>query len=171
MGDSIQPTDVPENIRVLSNGAWQDKSNGRIVRAAPGQAWDSKRASEAAKRRAEKVRQKTRKGIVAAVQNKTPEKAIHDFPDAHQEVVETLMTEVVLNNQERGKARIDTYGTLLTMEGSVGKIKQDGMVHEGMTITFSPEVAKHLVDGLMRWRQGRGAETVEVVEGTFNVGD
>jgi len=143
----------PDGVIVLPNGAWSSKETGKIVRAAPGQLWDSKKASEMAKLRWEKVREKTREGIQKAVEEKSPDKAIEDFPDAHGEVVEVLMTEVVLNDKQKGKTRVDGYKTILEIEGSVKSAnKFDPNGASGVTIHFSSEVAKLMMDRLLEKR-------------------
>ncbi len=145
----------PEELtRVLPNGAIQSVETGKIVKAAPGQLWDSKKASEMAKLRWEKVREKTRKGIQKAVATKNPDKVIEDFPEAHGEVVEVLMTEVVLNDRQKGKTRVDGYKTILEIEGSVKSANKFDPIGgaQGVTIHFSSEVAKLMMDRLLEKR-------------------
>jgi hypothetical protein len=153
----------PEGVVVLPNGAWSSKKTGKIVKAAPGQLWDSKKASEMAKRRWEKVREKTRDGIQKAVQEKDPDKVINDFPEAHGDVVEVLMTDVVLNEKQRGKARVDAYKTILEIEGSVksaNKFDPTGGT-SGVTIHFSRDVAKHMMDRLLE-KQDQAPPIIEI---------
>jgi hypothetical protein len=155
----------PEGVIVLPNGAWSSKETGKIVRAAPGQLWDSKKASEMAKLRWEKVREKTREGIQKAVQEKDPDKVINDFPDAHGEVVEVLMTDVVLNDKQKGKTRVDGYKTILEIEGSVksaSKIDLAGGA-QGVTIHFSNEVAKLMMDRLLE-RKSQPEQAPPIIE-------
>jgi hypothetical protein len=151
----------PESVRVLSNGAWQDKATGQIVRAPQSQLWDSKKASEMAKKRWAKVQERTRSGIQSAVQKKHPKKVIQGFPEAHEVVVETLMDEVVLNEEEKGKTRVDSYTALLAIEGSARSQKELEMRENdlGVTIHFSPEVARHMVDRLVE-RKSHPEETI-----------
>jgi len=164
---TAEETSAVQETRVLPNGAIQDVKTGRIVKGAPGQAWDSKRAREMALKRGEMMRQETRKAILDAMNEGVPaEDIVKSFPKAHRKVVQALMAEIVMNPKEKGKVRMDVYTGLLNMEGSMGKVGKEGLQQEGMTISFSPEVAKHLVDGIMRWKNKAQAGG-EVVDATF----
>lgn len=161
---------IPETVNVLPNGAWQDKKSGLIVKAAPGQLWDSKKASEMAKLRHAKLKAKTAEGILEAVQEKNPGKMFEDFPDAHKQVAKTLMKEVVLDDTGtvKGGDKMKTYESLLSMEGSMGNVKRpEGGEVPGMSITFSPEVAKHLIEGALRWKAKQLGGVV--LDGEFKV--
>lgn len=156
-------------------GAVHDAKTGKIVKAAPGAAFDSKRGREMALRRAELLRQKTRKGVEQglqrAIEKKTgvmPTESIQ-FPEAHKEIVATLVDEVVMNKNERGKGRIDAYRTLLEIEGSLGNIKKpDQGDVAGIQISLSPDAAKFMIAGLLRARE---RATPDTIEGSFKVTD
>jgi len=151
---------------VLPNGAIVDAKSRKIVKAAPGAAWDSKKASEMAKRRWAAVQARTRKGIETAVAEKRVNKEITNFPEAHQEVIETLMKDVVLNPEEKGSDRSRVYGSLLGMtEGPVSKKTFEDGSEAGLTISFSQEVAKYLLKGLAQHNR----QAPQVVEAEFKV--
>jgi hypothetical protein len=153
----------PEDVRVLPNGAWQNKSTGKIVKAAPDALFDSKRASEAANKRWAAVQQASRDGIREAVQEERPEQVLKDFPGAHKEVVKTLTREVVLNPKVKGKARVDSYHSLLVIEGSAKPAKEAGVgTGEGVTISFSPKVAAILADRVARYMAKGQADVIDV---------
>lgn len=162
----------PDGVKVLSNGAWQNEETGKIVKAAPDQAWDSAEASRMAKKRWAKVREKTRANIKEAVEEKHPDEVFEDFPDAHGQVVKTLMTDVVLGTngeggkdpEEKGKKRIDSYISLLAIEGSMKTQQGLDRVNPGMIITFSPDVAKHMMDRLAERRERMGPVVIEAGE-------
>jgi len=151
---------IPENVNVLPNGAWQNKETGKIVRASQQNLWDSKKASEMAKRRHAKMKEATAEGITEAVQEHG-HKAIQEFPEAHKEVTKALMTEVVLNSQARGSDRTKTYESLLSMEGSMGNVRRPESEQAGLTISFSPEIARHLIEGAMAWKQKQDGDVVD----------
>jgi hypothetical protein len=155
--------------RTLPNGALQDVKTGKIVKAAPGGLFDSKKGREAALKRAENMRRKTRGGVLKAVQKKNNGKEIRSFVEAHGEVVEILMDDVVLNDKEMGAVRTSTYKTILEIEGSLGKVGK-GMPElgegEGARITLSETAAQHLINVLVR---SRGGEAPQAVEGEFAI--
>ena len=168
----------PKATRTLPNGAEQDTKTGRIVAPAPGSLFDSRTAREAAAKRKAKIQEKTRVGIQAAVK-KNKKVNIEDFEGAHEVVGETLMDEVVLNNEKddhgkavvQGKARADTYAILLRMEGTMEKslapLDLPGAAGGG-SITMGPEAARYLIDtlaGVMERRLQQDRENmIEVVD-------
>lgn len=160
--------DTTPDVVELPNGALADKKSGKIVKASQKNLWDSKKASEMAKLRHSKMKEKTAQGITEAVQEKGFA-AIEDFPDAHKEVTKILMKEVVLESAARGGDRVKTYESLLSMEGSMGNVRrQEQGEGAGLTITFSPEIAKSLIEGAMAWKLKQEGT---VIDSTFKVVD
>jgi hypothetical protein len=161
--------DAETETRTLPNGALQDVKTGKIVKAAPGGLFDSKKGRDAALKRAENMRRKTREGVLKAVQKKNNGKEIRSFVEAHGEVVETLIDEVVLNKDEMGAVRTSTYKTILEIEGSLGKMGK-GMPElgegEGARITLSETAAQHLINVLAR---SKAKEAPQVIDGEFSI--
>jgi DNA helicase HerA-like ATPase len=110
-------------------------------------------------------------GLQKAIGRKTgviPTQSIQ-FPEAHKEIVATLVDEVVMNTNERGKGRIDAYRTLLEIEGSLGNIKRpDQGEVAGIQINLSQDAAKFMIAGLLRARERQASDTIE---GSFKVTD
>lgn len=159
-------SDISPDVVELPNGALADKKTGKIVKASQKNLWDSKKASEMAKLRHTKMKEKTAEGITEAVKARGLG-AIEDFPDAHKEVTRLLMDEVVLDKTSKGGDRIKTYESLLSMEGSMGNVRrQEQGEGAGLTITFSPEIARHLIEGAMAWKKKQEGE---VLSGEFKV--
>jgi len=162
-----------------AGGAIHDKATGKIIKASPTALFDSKRGREMAFRRAEKMKQNTRRGVEEgvkrALQKRDPTIPVESlkFPEAHQEAIATLMTEVVMNDKEHGKGRADTYMGILQIEGSLGNIRKPDMGSEqkGITIHISESVAKHAIEAAMRHQQKSGdiidATAVEIGDGSF----
>ena len=162
-------TKVLEPTFTDKNGAIHDTKTGKIIKASPTAIFDSKRGREMALRRAELMKQNTRKGVEAgvlrALQKRDPTISIESikFPTAHQEVIATLTEEVVMNPRESGKGRADTYMGILQVEGSLGNIRKPdmGSDQKGITIHISEAVAQHVIEATMRNRQ-KSADIIDV---------
>jgi hypothetical protein len=163
-------SDTTPDVVELPNGALADKKSGKIVKASQKNLWDSKKASEMAKLRHSKMKEKTAEAITEAVQEKGLG-AVEDFPDAHKEITKLIMKDVVLDSSgaTKGGDRMKTYESLLSMEGSMGNVRrQEQGEGAGLTITFSPEIAKSLIEGAMAWKLKQAGA---VVDSEFKVVD
>lgn len=161
-------SEIEREVVELPNGALADKKTGKIVKASQKNLWDSKKASEMAKLRHAKMKEKTAEAITEAVQERGLG-AIEDFPDAHKQIAKLIMKDVVLDSsgQTKGADRMKTYESLLSMEGSMGNVRrQEQGEGAGLTITFSPDIARRLIEGAMAWKQKQEGD---VIESTFKV--
>jgi len=160
-------SETEREVVELPNGALADKKSGKIVKASQKNLWDSKKASEMAKLRHAKMKEKTAEAITEAVKE-SGFGAVEDFPEAHKEVAKVLMKDVVLDRSgmTKGSDRMKTYESLLSMEGSMGNVRRPDQEGAGLTITFSPEIAKHLIEGAMAWKK---QQIGEIVDSDFTV--
>lgn len=174
MPEDLVPVDEKPDTFEDKNGAIHDAKTGKIIKAAPGMPFDSKRGREMALRRAEKLRQKTRQGVEEGVQRAMTKRngnvpaESFKFPEAHQEVISSIMDEVVMNPREKGKGRIDAYRTVLEIEGSLGNIKKPDM--EGtpaIQISLNDRASAALFAAFFASKARR--EAPDTIEGSFKV--
>ena len=156
----------------LPNGAKADKVTGKIVKAAPGTAWDSKKAREMALRRHHKKAQAVRDRITEAVQENSPDRAVKSFPEAAAEIVGQLVEEVALDSNKKPMDRMAVAKFALEQADDSPKTRSldiggGEMGEAGMVISFAPATAEFVLKRLLEIRGGKHESSPEVVEATF----
>jgi hypothetical protein len=129
----------PEDVRVLKNGAWMDKKTGRIMKAAPNSLWDSKKASEVAKKRHAMTKKKVREGIVAAVQasERPGSDLVRTAPQAAGVIAQVLISDIVLNERANEGARVKASEFVFKTADLVEEQKNTGLPNLGSGNTIN----------------------------------
>jgi len=156
----------------LPNGAKADKVTGKIVKAAPGTAWDSKTAREMALRRHHKKARAVRDRITEAVQENSPEKAVKNFPEAAAEIVGQLVEEIVLDELKKPMDRVAVAKFALEQADDSPKSRAmdlggGGIEDAGMVISFAPATAEFVLNRLLEIKRGKKESSPDVVDATF----
>lgn len=149
---AVIPSEIPENVSVISTGAWRDKATGRIVKASPGALFNSKTAKEANLRRMEKRASAARREMVEAVRNNGHED-VKGPAQAFARIVGVLTEEVVLNDKVKPAARIAGarfVGQSTNLMDGAKQVFEDGGDGNVISIRLSDAVAKDTMRRLTR---------------------
>lgn len=156
--------DKPIETITLKNGALADAKTHKIVKASEANKFDSASGRAAALRRRELMQEKTRQGIIEAIEEKKNIK-IADYPEAHKEIVKTITKEVVMDSLARGSDRVKAMESIVSMEGSMGNVrKPEREGQPGITIHLSPEIAEKAVQRVLEWQASKD----QVIDGEFS---
>jgi hypothetical protein len=163
---------MEELLETLPNGAKVDPVTKRIVKAAPGTAWDSKKAREMALKRHAKKAQAVREAITDAVNSQNPEKAIKNFPEAAGAIVGQLVEEVVLDERKKPMDRVAVAKFALEQaddspKSRIADLGGGEMGDAGMVISFAPATAEFVMKRLLDIKRGKQESDPQVVDATF----
>ena len=161
-----------EALETLPNGAKVDPITKKIVKAAPGSQWDSKKAREMALMRHARKAKAVRDAITDAVNSSDPLKEAKNFPDAAAAMVGQLVEEVALNSDRKPMDRVAVAKFALEQADDSPKTRLadlagGDMGDAGMVISLSPATSEFVLNRLLEMKRGKSAPVPEIVEATF----